>query len=29
MEKADGTWEKITDPTKAYSTATTKTVNTN
>ena len=28
MEKADGTWEKITNTTKNYSTATTKTANT-
>lgn len=28
METPDGTWEKITDPTKTYSTATSKTVNT-
>ena len=28
MEKPDGTWEKITDPTASQSTATTKTVNT-
>lgn len=28
METPDGTWEKVTDPTKTYSTATGKTVNT-
>ena len=28
MQKPDGTWEKIVDPTKTYTTATTKTVNT-